>query len=139
MWRCVCGTLNQTQSRRCARCGAAPLLASSVPQFYVLGLDGQTPVLEPNATKWHTWMAHSTQRQLARTKLEEPVGGEVSTVFLGAAAPGGKLWETRILGGKMDGFHDYAASAAEACRLHEAVVVAANSDDPVRGIRLRDE
>lgn len=116
----------------------SPHRQRSVGVFYVLR-DGQ-PVEEPSPDRWQTWMAHASDRVVARTELELADGTHlvVSTVFTGVnMARGGAthLWETVVFG--LDGTPQRMTwDSLDAARDgHETICHQATTD---RGIRLRE-
>lgn len=112
----------------------SPTPRGILSNYFTLDVDGTTPVPEPSQTKWRQWIAHATNRVVARDELDG--GTVISTVFTGrltTAATG--LWETRILGGSYDGEVRYYATRAAAQAGHLAMIANVQSG---RQIRLRE-
>ena len=93
-------------------------------RYFILDSIGNV-LPEPLFKKWAQWMEDSTlQRQIALSKVEENV--EVSTVFTGLdnnyqidGPP--LLFETRVFGGKCDGYTERYAALDEACIGHDRI------------------
>lgn len=86
-------------------------------------LDGKTPVLEPDITKWAKWY-EAADRTVAYTVVD--THEVVSTVFLGSDHQWGigppLLFETMVFGGNDDGFMSRYSTWQEAEQGHEAIV-----------------
>ena len=85
-------------------------------------LEGKTPVVEPNLTKWAEWF-EASERTVANAQLGEV---RVSTVFLGKDHRFGcgrpLLFETMIFGGEHDGWQKRYCTWDEAEAGHKAAV-----------------
>ena len=101
-------------------------------RYYVLSLDGRTPVLEADPTRWQVWIAHSQQRVLRQDVIE---GAYVSTVFLGVAVEAGKpMWQMLVLAEGHSEEPRHYFSYDEALKAHEEIVALLRGG---RAIRLR--
>jgi len=90
-------------------------------RFYILDVDGKTPVGTDDIHVWATFKTNYGRCQKRETVAE---GIDVSTVFLGidhSYVKGGPpiLWETMIFGGKHDQYQDRYATYDEAMIGHE--------------------
>lgn len=81
---------------------------------FVLNADGD-PVPEPDLITWATWF-ETFDQQVALTDIGDT---GVSTVFVGIAPI---LFETMVLGGRLNGRTWRSATRAEAEQQHEAIV-----------------
>jgi hypothetical protein len=93
---------------------------------YMLAPDGKTPV---PATSPEAWLKMMDDESIRRVALSKPWKGEVSTVFLGFAAPGTEgddkiphLWETLVLDGAVAGNKVRSKTYDDAVVAHETVV-----------------
>jgi len=90
--------------------------------YFVLDACGE-PIEEKDFTTWTRWFEQA-DRSVARTAVTAEV--TVLTTFSGFdhGAQGGvpRLFETRVLGGVLDGEETRQASKAEALRAHAALV-----------------
>ncbi len=80
------------------------------------------PVIENNSLMWATWM-QTADRTVNKTQIGDV---EVSTVFMGRDHQFGEslplFFETRIFGGKHDGYIDRYSTWAEAIAGHDKAV-----------------
>lgn len=95
-------------------------------------LDGKTPVLEPDLTRWSKWYAtanRTVRKDTATVRLDGEKVGEVrvSTVFLGIdhsfdddGPP--VLFESMIFGGPLDEEMDRCATWEGAEKMHEKLM-----------------
>ena len=95
--------------------------------YYRLENDGQ-PVHEPDFNEWSKWMETANQ-QVSMTLIDGGVA--VSTIFLGYSFHNTCpiLWETAVLGGRLDQVRDRCAGSREqAMAMHEKMVKRVNSE-----------
>lgn len=88
---------------------------------YILDERGD-PVPCPDVVKWAKWFSTTDHRQVLLDKLPT---AQVSTIFLGLDYSLTKppvLWETKVLGGKLDGEIQRYTSHADAVSGHHSMV-----------------
>jgi hypothetical protein len=90
-------------------------------RHYILTEQG-TILFEPDHGKWEDWFA-KTDRHIAYDRVD---GSFVSTIFLAIGwddSPNPMLWETVVLGGKLDQVRDRCAGTKSQAELMHAKMV----------------
>lgn len=94
-------------------------------KLYTLDTSGQ-PVLEPDHDTWARWLDNAIATDGIKVAHDEVGNATVSTIFLAHAfeADHPVLWETAVLGGRLDQVKDRCAGSREQAETMHANMLA---------------